>query len=234
MTNKENSILFGELMRFHRKRLGLSQKDIQDRTQIQRTSISRLEKNGNPSFNLIQKIADAMGMPLEEFFQTASPEAKTPVVLVDDANLSGYKNSELLIKTSGYAVPIIKSDIPLRSKSIEEKHIAGYFVIDQLLVPEVRDHKVVIWPMANSRAGIRFCLIDIEDIGIKDSETYLVDIEGIKIRKAWLTPKGALIFDSIFEVVGQPIAFWGRQKETVDVLGKVILLGMDATKSERM
>jgi transcriptional regulator with XRE-family HTH domain len=233
MTTEQNPVSFGELMRSHRKRLDLSQKDIQDRTRIERTSISRLEHSGNPSFNVIRKIAYAMGMTLEEFFRTAPIEAKTPVVVVDSTALSDYKNSELLIKTSGWPVPILKSETPLRSKVIEEKHIAGYFVIDQLLIPEVKDRKVVIWPIQESKAGIRFCLINIEDTVIQDEQTYLVDIEGVKILKARLTSGGALILDAIFEDSGQPLVFWGRQKERIDVLGKVVLLGMDATKSER-
>jgi transcriptional regulator with XRE-family HTH domain len=219
---------FGDYLRAKRRQLGLSQADIAGKAKIQRTSISRLESiTGNPQWSMIQRIAqEGMGIQVAELFQVEPVEAKNPVILVESTGLSDFKNSEFLIKTSGWPVPILKSDTPLRTKVIEEKHIAGYFVVDQLLIPEVKDHRLVIWPIQNSNARIRFCLVDIEDTNIVDSQTYLVDIEGIQIRKAWLSKGGALIFDSIFEEVSKPLAFWGRARDSATILGRVVLLGM--------
>jgi transcriptional regulator with XRE-family HTH domain len=225
---------FGYYLKVKRQQLGLSQAALSDKTKIQRTSISRLESiAGNPQWSMIRKIAEeGMGISVAELFQVEPVEAKIPAVLVEGKGLSDFKNSELLIKTSGWPVPILKSDTPLRSKVIEEKHIAGYFVIDQLLIPEVKDHRLVIWPIQNSHTRIRFCLVDIEDTNIVDSQTYLVDIEGIQIRKAWLSQGGALIFDSIFEEVSKPLAFWGRAKDSATILGRIVLLGMGFDKSQ--
>ena len=52
-----------------RKKAGLTQKDLSERTGIAQGDISKLERgNGNPSLKTLQRLADAMGMKLKVEF----------------------------------------------------------------------------------------------------------------------------------------------------------------------
>jgi len=220
---------FGHYLREKRKALGLSQAELSERTKIQRTSISRLESDsGNPQWSMIKRIAEeGLGITVSELFQVEPIEVGIPIINVEGRTPSNLRSAEYLIKTSGWAVPILKSDTPLRSKLIEEKHVAGYFVIDQAIVPEVKDRKTVIWPLEKKTGGARFCLVDIEDTEPRDLQTYLVDRDSIELKKVFLTPKGAILLEPFFDEQSKREVLWGRSKENANILGRVVFMCID-------
>jgi transcriptional regulator with XRE-family HTH domain len=76
---------FGESIRFHRHRCGLTQQKLALRADLNRTYISDVERGGrNLSLDAMHRLATAMGVPLANLFrdpQDATPpsEAKPPI-----------------------------------------------------------------------------------------------------------------------------------------------------------
>jgi transcriptional regulator with XRE-family HTH domain len=63
---------FGEAVRQHRTLIRLSQVELADRAELDRTYVSGIERNTrNPSLKNLQKIADALGADLDVIFATA-------------------------------------------------------------------------------------------------------------------------------------------------------------------
>ncbi|UJB19201.1 MULTISPECIES: helix-turn-helix domain-containing protein [Lysobacter] len=63
---------FGSAVRRHRELLRLSQEDLADRSGLDRTYISGVERGvRNPTLQVMQKLADALGIDLDVLFATA-------------------------------------------------------------------------------------------------------------------------------------------------------------------
>lgn len=63
---------FGAAVRHHRLLIRLSQEDLADRSNKDRTYISGIERGSrNPSLKVIQSVADALGVDLDVLFATA-------------------------------------------------------------------------------------------------------------------------------------------------------------------
>jgi transcriptional regulator with XRE-family HTH domain len=63
---------FGAAVRQHRKLLRLSQEDLADRAGLDRTYVSGVERGTrNPTLEVMQRIADALGADLDVVFATA-------------------------------------------------------------------------------------------------------------------------------------------------------------------
>jgi transcriptional regulator with XRE-family HTH domain len=63
---------FGPAIRRHRELLRLSQEELADRSGIDRTYISGVERGvRNPTLEVMQRIADALGADLDVIFATA-------------------------------------------------------------------------------------------------------------------------------------------------------------------
>jgi transcriptional regulator with XRE-family HTH domain len=63
---------FGEAVRQHRVLIRLSQVELADRAELDRTYVSGIERNTrNPSLKNLQKIAEALGADLDVIFATA-------------------------------------------------------------------------------------------------------------------------------------------------------------------
>ncbi len=58
---------FGNNLRRHRRRVGLSQEELALRASLHRSAISKLERGGRePRLATIVKVADALSVPLDE------------------------------------------------------------------------------------------------------------------------------------------------------------------------
>lgn len=216
---------FGYYLKSKRQVLGLSQADLSDRTKIQRTSISRLESHsGNPQWAMIQHIAEeGMGISVAEFFQVEPLESRQPVIHVGE-RLSNPKLTELMLKTQGKAIPIVNAEAPLRTKVISDQDIIGYLVMDHGLLKEHKDKHLVAWLCDDLGTECDWLLLDIKDTEIKDGGGFLIDLDGKgKARKAWQSPSGALILDGFGDESTRPLAFWGRQKDRVVALGRIVM-----------
>jgi len=63
---------FGSAVRRHRELLRLSQEDLADRSGLDRTYISGVERGiRNPTLQVMQRLADALGIDLDVLFATA-------------------------------------------------------------------------------------------------------------------------------------------------------------------
>lgn len=215
---------FGYYLKEKRKQLGLSQADLADKAKIQRTSISRLEgPGGNPQWAIIRAIAeDGMGISVPEFFQVEPIEARQPVIVVG-AEAPAPKLAELMLKTQGKAIPVINSITALRSKVITDQDIIGYSVLDHGLLADYIDRKLILWVSHDHKQRQDWLIADIEDTAIEDQSTYLVVLDDkVVARQAWISPNGALTLVGL-AAHERPASFWGRQKDRVECLGRVIL-----------
>lgn len=216
---------FGYYLKAARTRLALSQADLSDRTKIQRTSISRLESHAaNPQWLMVRQLAEVgMGISVAEFFQVEPLEARQPVIHIA-GQTQAPKLAELMLKMQGKAIPIVNSEAPLRLKVITDQDISGYLVIDHGLLKEYKDRNLVTWICRDTGVDCDWLLVDIEDTEKKNGVLYLIDIAGkAEARRTWLSPSGALILDGEDGDEIQPVAFWGRQKDRVEVLGRIVM-----------
>ena len=63
---------FGEALRVHREKTGLSQEALAHRAGLDRTYVSGIERGRrNPTLRTAQKLADALGSGLDAMFATA-------------------------------------------------------------------------------------------------------------------------------------------------------------------
>ncbi|GMV49984.1 MAG: hypothetical protein AMXMBFR67_15270 [Nitrospira sp.] len=63
---------FGASIRKHREHVRLSQEDLADRANLDRTYISGIERGvRNPTLKIMQRLADALGVDLDVIFSTA-------------------------------------------------------------------------------------------------------------------------------------------------------------------
>lgn len=60
---------FGEILHHARKSRGLTIKQLESRSGVSASFISRIENDtGNPSVEIVRKLAEALGIPLSDFF----------------------------------------------------------------------------------------------------------------------------------------------------------------------
>lgn len=60
---------FGEILHYARKTRGLTIKQLEKKSGVSASFISRIENDsGNPSVEIVRKLADALGIPLSDFF----------------------------------------------------------------------------------------------------------------------------------------------------------------------
>ena len=215
---------FGKYLREKRKQLKISQDDLARKTKLQRTYLSMLETRGNPSFQTILQITDALGMSLEEFFRSAPLEAREPKIMIQ-GEMPNPRFSALLIKSRGVPVPIVNNDNPLRSKVITDSDIAGYVVLDEAVAQDISGQKVVAW-MNKDMVGVRYAVIDIGDTSAQDGKTYLIDFDGqVRIRRTFLA-ENSIIMETPYDH-HHPVGAFGRQRERVVILGRVIYCAME-------
>jgi len=217
---------FGYYLKAKRTALGLSQAVLSDKAKIQRTSISRLESHAaNPQWIMIRQLAEeGMGISVAEFFQTEPLEARQPAIFVN-GQAPAPKLAEIMLKTQGKPIPVINSETPLRAKVITDQDISGYCVLDYGLLKNFRGRPLVIWKCPETKLDHASCwlVVDIKDTEMKDGEAYLVDLDGPRPRRAWVSDKGALILEPIIGDAIKPVAFWGRQRDRVEALGRIVI-----------
>lgn len=59
----------GEALRYHRKNKNLSQREVSDKSGIETSEISRLEKGlGNPTHKQMKRLAEGLGVPCSRIY----------------------------------------------------------------------------------------------------------------------------------------------------------------------
>jgi len=72
---------FGSRLRELRGAAGLTQAEVSERADVAVETISRLETNklSNPTIEVAEKLADALGVPITAFFDPTSPKPRTAI-----------------------------------------------------------------------------------------------------------------------------------------------------------
>lgn len=224
----ESSKPFGYYLKAKRQQLGLSQSDLADKTKIQRTSISRLESmSGNPQWSMIRLIAEqGMGISVSEFFQVEPVESRQPIIQIGP-DIPGGKYAEVLLRTQGKTVPIVESPTPLRSGVVTDNDIGGYCILDQSMVKRP-EKKLVAIRCEHTGKKCSWLIVDMEDREIVDKGVSLVMVDDeMQPRTTWLSPKGTLILEPLESNGAAPIAYWGRQRDRLEVLGRVVMVATE-------
>ena len=83
-----NNFRIPELMR----KAGLSQKDLAEKAGLTPVGISKLlSENGNPSYDTLSKIAEALDVPVSELF---APSSNFTALVRDSGKLYSFDNKE--------------------------------------------------------------------------------------------------------------------------------------------
>ncbi len=65
----ETNRSFGQILHYARKSRGMTIKQLENRSGVSASFISRIENDtGNPSVEIVRKLAEALGVPLSDFF----------------------------------------------------------------------------------------------------------------------------------------------------------------------
>jgi len=65
----ETNRSFGQILHYARKSRGMTIKQLESRSGVSSSFISRIENDsGNPSVEIVRKLAEALGIPLSDFF----------------------------------------------------------------------------------------------------------------------------------------------------------------------
>lgn len=91
---------FGAMLRYHRKRAGLSQAQLAERIDRQPNAIQRLENGeATPTFDTLERLADALSIDVRELFGTsdyaARPGRDDPLAAIFKL-LVGLKDADLV------------------------------------------------------------------------------------------------------------------------------------------
>lgn len=75
----------GEKVRKIRKEKGLSIMDLKEKTGLSKSTISDLENNkSSPTIDTLQKIADALGVDVRDFFEDNTEKQSANITNIDD------------------------------------------------------------------------------------------------------------------------------------------------------
>jgi transcriptional regulator with XRE-family HTH domain len=76
---KTRRFFLGKAIRFLRETRGMNQRELADRSKIDATEISRLEKGkSNPTHETLQRLAKGLGVPCSQIFTLEEIFAGTP------------------------------------------------------------------------------------------------------------------------------------------------------------
>jgi len=213
---------FGDYLKFKRKELGVSQRELGQKTNMERTYVSMLETKGNPSFGKIKEISDALGITIEEFFRTEIAEAEPPTILIKFNKGEPEKmHKEKIINEDCYPIPIIKNDKPLKTGKIAVEDIQSYLMLDGETLGE-NTHKKLVAVRHIPSIPFPLVVLDLSDKKLTEGEVYAIENNGIKLLKPYyVNEMKGVVLQSAYGTA-KPMAIFGRQKQFIKVLGKAI------------
>jgi transcriptional regulator with XRE-family HTH domain len=97
---------FGEILHYARKSRGLTIKQLEKKSGVSASFISRIENDtGNPSIEIVRKLAQALGVPLSDFFHDQKggkilyPLRLTQARLIQDNEVVSFLDSLISLST---------------------------------------------------------------------------------------------------------------------------------------
>lgn len=213
---------FGDYLKFKRKELGVSQQELGDKTNMERTYVSMLETKGNPSFGKIKEISNALGISIEEFFRTEISEAEPPTILIKfNKGETEKMHKETMIKEDCYPIPIIKNDKPLKTGKITVEDIQAYVMLDGQTLGD-NTHKKLVAVRHIPSIPFPLVILNLEDKKLTEGEIYAIEDKGIKLLKPYyVNEMRGVVLQSVYGTA-KPMALFGRQKQFIKVLGKAL------------
>jgi len=125
-----------------------------------------------------------------------------------------------MIKEKCVPIPIINSDKPLKTGKVEDNDIQGYIMLDrETLGKDANDNLVAVRHIP--AVPFPLIIINLDDKELTEGKLYAIEKNGIKLRKAYQSGKG-IVFQSMWNSE-KPMAIFGKQKDFIKVLGRVIL-----------
>lgn len=215
---------FGDFLKLKREELGISQHELAKKVGIDRTYLSMLENRGNPAFNKVKEIANALNITLEEFFKTEPREANRPIIkVVFQETPEERRLSERMITGFTIVVPIVTNIKALRTKIIEDADIHGYVLYDESLFSDVKDKTKLIAYKSDEFPKIRCTMIDLNQRTLEHDGVFFIIYNGeVTIRKVNILDEGILLTAPQETEVNHLTIVPNKKKETVEVLGKVL------------
>lgn len=216
--------MFGDYLKYHRTKLGVSQEDLAKRVLMDRSYLSVLERHGNPTFAIMKDIVEkGLRMELDDFYDVKEPDLREPAILVEmQKDTFRDKLDEFAVGSAGIPLPIISEDKIFKSEELQPGDVDGYVVLDKTLLSGKADPKtmrVVVIRKSNS-LPFPFVIVDLSNRLLEEGGTYLIDRGGLRMREAHNNEKN-VVFTTSFEE-GKPDAVFGRARDAVKVFGRVI------------
>ncbi|MFT4077485.1 MAG: helix-turn-helix transcriptional regulator [Asticcacaulis sp.] len=89
---------FRKLLVLHRKRCGMTQPALEEKSKVGKEMISRIERGvSEPSFETIEKLANALGIDFAELFTTEIPRSslRSPEIAEITVRVAGLNKKDL-------------------------------------------------------------------------------------------------------------------------------------------
>lgn len=229
---------FGQILKMNREKMGITQDELAERIDLNRTYMSKLEsKTGNPSFSTIEKICKGLGITVAEFF-SGREEGKKPAIVLGETGKE--LNEDYIIKSTMIPIKVVNNIESFgRGKNVKEEFASGYVCIDKFMFDNPEDiiglqmsdpHKISSLPFQES-----ILLVDIAKKPLINRGLYLYETRSGSVDLGWIAVHGdkIVVFDmgeyKDMEGVSDLYLKEGFDQETllgivVGVIGKVGLL----------
>lgn len=175
---------FGERLKQMREEKGISQKELADKAEIDRTYMSKLESDSsNPSYDKITKICESLGISLADFFGETEKIEKEPGIIL--SGLTKKQAEQYLVKTEFASIRIVQGLKPFsRSGNLKEDRSIGYTFLKKGMFKDIKNlvgaevkGDVLLSDLKMRKAVL---IIDTEQKEVCDSCFYLMEFDSSK------------------------------------------------------
>jgi transcriptional regulator with XRE-family HTH domain len=175
--DENRRLSFGDYLRRVREGLGLSQMDLQKRTDMDRTYISMLENRGNPSFETIRDIAAAVGITLDKFFQESPAGPQTPVLEVQFGATEPEKRyKEMTVKEQYLPIPFINNPQALYARKLTDNFVEGYWMVQKKMLEGIKEGIPVVYA-PQELGAVHALVLDLADREVRPGKYFLFLVE---------------------------------------------------------
>jgi len=224
---------FGEFLKRKRRELGMNQDELAAKTGINRTYISRIEsESGNPTFDVVKRIADGLGISMSEFFASSEERvAQAPQIIVNFAANEHEKKYKSQLLNEGIPIPIVGAwSRSSENGVIADEDVIGYSIHSRKLLGKIANDKLAIFRFTKTEP-YGLVIVDLDKRELVDRGVYVIKPpEGSPIlAKLFIDcSRGgspAYVFESIPDSGDtseiKHFTYTGRQKDFLRVIGRV-------------
>ncbi|MBD3155140.1 MAG: helix-turn-helix domain-containing protein [Candidatus Aenigmarchaeota archaeon] len=170
-------INFAKILKKNRENLNMTQEELAKKIDVDRTYMSKLEKNdSNPSFSTIKKICQGLGIGIFEFFGGIE---KDPAVVFVDIKDREAKENEHRVKGEMLPIKVFKNiSVFSLDNDIRRETARKYTYIEkEIILPEdLKGSKRTIDNLVGLQLNKR---LDLADFKAKKDSILIISLEGI-------------------------------------------------------